>query len=225
MLVAAQLVLSGTLAWAQPVKTAQVSVVQALLSLQFNAGGAQAPPAQMSGPVHALLSLQAAALATCAQPVTALQLSLVQPFKSSQFSAAPGLQTLPLQASPTVQTLLSALQARPLAPAPLYWHAPLFTLQLSMVQGLLSLHTVSAPLTQAPALQTSATVQALPSLHAAELLTWMQPETASHASLVQVLPSSQFNGAPATQLVPLQTSGLVHTLLSALQAPPPLMPA
>jgi len=223
MLVGPQLVLSRTLTWLQPVKLLQLSMVQALLSSQLKGTGAQTPPAQVSGPVHALPSLHGLLFAVCEQPVTGEQLSSVQAFKSLQLSAAPGVQTPALQTSAVVHTLPSASHNTPLAAPPLKTQAPVSVLQLSAVQGLLSLHTVNAPLTQAPTLQTSPVVQALPSLQPVEFATCVQPNVASQASLVQALPSSQFKAAPALQFTPLHTSGLVQTLLSALQGPPGLI--
>ncbi len=210
--------------WVQPVTALQPSNVHGLISSQFSAGPLQLPPLQVSGPVQLLPSLHALLLAACAHPPNGEQLSSVHALRSSQFNAAPGLQTPVLHVSPTLQTLPSASQDAPLAAAPLNTQAPVNTLQLSIVQTLPSLHTATAPLVQAPALHTSPAVHALPSLHALPLLVCVQPTTESQASLVQELPSSQFNTAPALQFTPLHTSGLVQTLLSALQGPPGLMP-
>ena len=52
-------------------------------------------------------------------------------------------------------------------------------LQLSVVQGLLSLHTVAVPDLQVELLQTSLTVHALPSVQDAVLATCVQPLTGS----------------------------------------------
>ncbi len=141
---AAQAVPLATLACAQPVPALQVSVVQTFVSSQLSVGGAQTPPAQRSGPVHALLSLHAAVLAVLAQPVSALQVSVVQTLVSLQFSAAPAVHTPAWQLSFTVQTLVSALHAVALATG-VKAHAPDVLSQASDVHVLPSLHTVAAP--------------------------------------------------------------------------------
>ena len=58
----------------------------------------------------------------------------------------------------------------------LVWTQPELGLQLSSVQGLPSLQLGGGPPTQAPPLQVSSVVQALPSLHVLLLLVWTQPE-------------------------------------------------
>ncbi len=74
---------------------------------------------------------------------------------------------------------------------------PALVSQLSVVQGLLSSHSVALPATHLPVAQVSPTVQALPSLHLAILLTWLHfAPTGSHVSPVQALPSSQVAAAP-----------------------------
>jgi len=107
--------------------------------------------------------------------------------------------------------------------APSNTHAPVPVLQLSEVQGLLSVQTVPAPETQAPLLHTSPTVQALPSVHTLPLLVCVHPVVALQASLVQALPSSQLSAGPGLQMPAVQASVVVHTLLSALQGRPELM--
>src|SRR5439155_1087463 len=69
-----------------------------------------------------------------------------------------------------------------------------------------------APPVQAPPLQVSLVVQALPSLQGAVLLTWTQPVEGLQVSSVQTLPSSQEGAGPPTQRPPLQVSLVVHVL-------------
>jgi hypothetical protein len=96
----------------QPVAGAQVSFVQALLSLQTVA----APPVQVPAPLHLSLvvqafpSSQAAVLFVWMQPLPAEQVSVVHTLPSSQLVAAPPLQepvashlSLVVQASPSLQ--------------------------------------------------------------------------------------------------------------------------
>ncbi len=69
---------------------------------------------QLSPTVQALSSaLHGAVLAVCTHPVTASQLSLVQPFLSSQSDFAPAKHVPAEQLSPTVQIELSALHVAP----------------------------------------------------------------------------------------------------------------
>ena len=119
-----------------------------------------------------------------------------------------------------MQTEPSASQDAPLAPPPLNTHVPVSVLHESTVQALPSLQTVAGPETHAPPLHLSPLVQALPSLQLLVLAVCVQPVVGLQESLVQALPSSQLMAAPATQFAPVQTSGLVHTLLSALQICP-----
>ncbi len=217
-LVGPQLVLSSNATCLQPTEGSQESVVHGLASSQFTAAGEHTPPEHTSGPVHALLSLHGALLAECPHPVAGLQLSEVQALASSQFSPVPALHTPLAQASPTVHTLPSASQAAPFRAA--NTHTPLEVLQLSVVQRLLSLHTVAGPDTHAPVWHLSPLVQALPSEQFAVLFTCLQPATESQLSLVQALPSSQLSVGPAVQSPVLQVSVVVHTLPSASQPLP-----
>ena len=93
-----------------PLVGLQVSVVQAMPSLQLSGGPpTQLPPLQVSFVVHALPSLQGALLLVCWQvPDGAEQVSSVQGLPSSQFLATPGMQLPPLQLSPIVQPLASS---------------------------------------------------------------------------------------------------------------------
>jgi hypothetical protein len=72
---------------------------------------------------------------------------------------------------------------------------PVAGLQLSVVQGLLSLHTIETP-RHTPPPQVSAEVQAFPSLHANVLLVKTHPVAGLHASSVHTLPSLQTTAVP-----------------------------
>jgi hypothetical protein len=75
----------------QPDAGLQVSVVQALLSLQTTGTpGRQAPPPQVSPVVQALPSLHGLVLLVKTQPVAGLQVSVVHALLSLQTVAAPG---------------------------------------------------------------------------------------------------------------------------------------
>ena len=133
----------------------------------------------------------------------------------------PPLTQLPLaHTSPTVQTLPSSQPA-----VLLLCTQPLVGSQLSVVHGLLSsqvtLTSIAVP-TQALALQTSAVVHALLSLHGSLLAVCTQPLTASHESVVQPLLSLQLTALPAVHTPLTHESPLVHTVPSASQGPPSL---
>ncbi len=146
-----------------PLLTSQVSVVHVLLSLQTLVVPTQTPVWQASLVVHALPSVQTVPLTTAAKtqlPVTTSQVSAVQALLSLHTLAVP--RQLPFwQTSPLVHALPS-LQAAPLARA-VKAQLPLTASQLSVVQALLSLHTLAVP-AQVPLLQMSLAVQATPSL-------------------------------------------------------------
>ena len=147
-----------------PVLTSQVSVVQALLSLQVLAVPPHLPVVQVSGLVQALPSLQvvpSVALANKQLPVPVSHESLVQPLPSLQTLAVPP-QLPAVQMSLAVQALPS-LQALPSA-SPMFLQLPVVGAQLSDVQALLSLQFLAVP-AQRPALHASPAVQASPSLH------------------------------------------------------------
>ena len=97
---------------------------------------------------------------------------------------------------------------------------PLTGSQLSVVQGLLSLHTVPTPAMHAFWLQPSPTVHGLPSLHGLALATCTQPPLGSHESSLHGLPSSHTSAAPWLHAPFLQVSLVVHTLPSASHALP-----
>ena len=208
----------------QPVATLHASFVHALPSLQDTVGSIavplQAPAAHASLLVHALPSSQASVFGAYRQPVAGLQLSVVHKLPSLQTSAVPR-QEPPLHVSPWLHAL-PTLQAEVLL---VNTQAPVAKLQLSVVQELLSLHTVAAPAAQAPLAHASPTVHGLPSLHGELFGTWLHPVLAPQASLVHGLPSSQFRFAPALHTPPMHASPTVHTLPSASQDLPSLMAA
>jgi hypothetical protein len=79
-----------------PVTALQVSVVQALPSLQLGAvPGVQMPTWQVSRPLQTVPSLQDVPSATVVfwQPLTALQVSVVQTLPSLQLGGVPAVQT------------------------------------------------------------------------------------------------------------------------------------
>jgi glyoxylate utilization-related uncharacterized protein len=202
------------LVWVQPVAGLQASFVHTLPSLQLStAPPVQEPPLQTSLSVQALPSLQEAALLVCTQPLTGLQLSSVQPLPSAQLGGGPPSHAPPLHVSLVVHALVS-LHAAVL----LVWTQPLAGLQPSSVQPLPSLQLGGAPPTQAPAPHASLVVQALPSLHSAVLLVWVQPVAGLQASFVHTLPSLQFGGGPPTHVPPLQVSPSVQALPSLQEA-------
>ena len=179
---------SGTVAFLQPLTAWQESTVQALASSQFLAApGTQAPDLQASLTVQTLLSVQPTVLLTCAQPVSFLQLSSVQPLPSLQASLPAATQAPPLQPSPVVQ-------ASPSVQAALFagYLQPATASQVSSVQTLPSEQARAAPGVQLEFLQMSLTVHLLLSLQDALLAACLQPVLLSHESLVQLLPSSQF---------------------------------
>jgi len=81
------------------------------------------------------------------------------------------------------------------------------------VQRLPSLQVIAAFTQPVAGLQESA-VQALLSLHVAEISACTQPVAESQESDVQALPSLQFKADPGTQTPPEQVSFTVQTLLS-----------
>ncbi len=177
----------------------------------------QTPVLQTSAVVQALPSLHAVLLATlvCRQPLTLSQLSVVQLLLSSQLMTAPLLHRPVLQVSPEVQALPSS-QEPPSARAACM--QPLTLSQLSVVHALASLQFKAPPGLHNPPAQVSPVVQALPSLHAAVLLLWVQPSLASQASFVHGLLSSQLTTDPL-QVPVVQTSLAVQAVPSSQPVP------
>src|SRR5213078_4013955 len=88
-------------------------------------------------------------------------------------------------------------------------------LQVSLVvQALPSSQEGAGPPTHRPPLQASFVVHMLPSLQGAALLVCTQPVAWLQPSSVQGFPSSQLGVAPPTQFPPLQASLVVHALPS-----------
>jgi hypothetical protein len=134
----------------QPVKALQLSVVQALLSLQLSGAPAvQVPAWQVSAPLHTVLSAHDVPLATgvLTHPEAGLQVSVVQTLESLQSGGAPFVQeplwqvSAPSQASPSVQEV-------PLAT--FVCAQPVVGLQESVVQTLESLQLSAVPAVQVP---------------------------------------------------------------------------
>jgi hypothetical protein len=202
----------------QPVKALQLSVVQALLSLQLSGAPAvQVPAWQVSAPLHTVLSAHDVPLATAVltQPEVGLQVSVVQTLESLQLRGVPAVQVPLWQVSAPLHTLVSA-QAVPSGRAVLA--QPVVTLHESVVQTLESSQLRGVPALQMPLWQVSSPLQTLPSLHAVPFSTGvlLQPKVGLQESVVQTLESLQLSGEPAAQVplwqvsVPLQTLPSLH---------------
>jgi hypothetical protein len=174
----------------QPLVGSQKSKVHGLLSWQATVAPLHKPPVQVSLEVQALLSVQLPVLSAKVQPVWALQPSSVHTLPSAQGNAAPGWHTLLAQLSPTVHRLPSSQEPETAAKL-----QPVVGLQLSAVQGLLSLQLTGVP-TQPPPLQVSLLVHAEASLQVAVLAVNWQPLLVSQLSVVQGLLSPQANAVP-----------------------------
>jgi hypothetical protein len=125
-------------------------VVQTLESLQLGAVPAvQVPLWQVSAPLQVLPSLHAVPLVTLvlAQPVVALQVSVVQTLESLQLRAVPAVQVPLWQVSAPLHTVLSG-HAVPFSTAG-FWQ-PKVGLQESLVQTLESLQLSAVPAVQVP---------------------------------------------------------------------------
>ena len=178
--------------WAHPVWGSQLSVVHGLLSLQSAAvPGRHAPNAQASPVVQTFPSSHAFALLAKTHPVAGLQLSVVHRLASSHVTGTPA-QAPAAQVSPAVHAFPS------LHPLALFVKTqPATGSHVSVVQTLLSPHTFGPPGWQAPPAQTSPTVHVFPSEQTLVLLALTQPVAVSQESVVQMLPSLQFNAVPA----------------------------
>ena len=122
----------------------------------------------------------------------------MQTLSSLQTIAELPLQVAPAQVSPKVHKLPSS-QLPPVA----LWTQPLGLTQLSVVQGLPSSQLVGLPGLQVPSAQVSPLVQALPSLHALRLLSWLQPLVGEQKSSVHTWPSLQSTGKEPSAQLPL----------------------
>ena len=194
----------------QPVAALQLSLVQALLSLQVVSAPGMHEPAEHASPtVQTFPSLHAAVLLVNTQPLVESHASEVHGLPSLQMAAAPLTHAPAAQASPTVHALPSE---QPIVL--LTWAQPPAALQESVVHGLPSSQLMAAPGMQPPPEHTSPLVHALLSEHASVLFVFTQPVAGEHASSVQRLPSLHVNSAPDWQLPPLHASPLVQALLS-----------
>jgi hypothetical protein len=198
------------LAWKQPVAGAQKSSVQPLLSLQLSGEPpTQAPPEQVSFVVQAFPSSHEALLFTVWQPWIGSQVSSVQTLPSLQTGGGPPTHA-PLEQVSFVVQALPSLQEETLFT---FVH-PVAVLHESLVQTFPSSQLGGGPPTQDPSEHMSPVVHAFPSSHGLALLVFVQPIAESQASIVQMLPSSQFGGAPPTHEPPEQTSSVVQAFPS-----------
>lgn len=126
----------------QPCTGWQASVVQGLLSSQASCEpGLQVPAwVQTSPVVQAVPSLHGNRLGVLTQPPEGSQVSVVHGLASSHCAGASGLQMPPVHASPVVQLLPSSQGKLLFTKA-----HPAVESQLSLVQGLPSLHTSALP--------------------------------------------------------------------------------
>jgi hypothetical protein len=205
----------------QPVTALQVSFVQTFESLQLSAvPPVQEPLWQVSSPLQTLLSVHVEPFGrgVLAQPVSALQLSVVQTLLSLQLSGEPAVQVPAWQVSSPLQTVPSA-HGLPLATG--FVKHPMIGSQLSVVQTLPSLQPSTVPAVQAPLWQVSPPLQRLPSGQGVPLLTGdaVQPKAASQLSAVHALPSLQSSGEPAPHTPLWQLSSPLHTLPSSQEVP------
>jgi hypothetical protein len=210
-----------TALFVHPKTGSQASVVHTLLSLQLMAvPGVHVPLWQVSVPLHTLLSRHDVPLRTAVftQPVTALQVSVVQTLLSLQLRAVPAVQLPAWQLSAPLQTVPSR-QGVPLATG--VFEQPKTGLQESVVQTLLSLQLSAVPAVHTPAWQLSAPLQTLPSRHAVPLSTAVlpQPVTGLQASVVQTLPSLQLSAVPGVHAPLWHVSAPLQTLPSEHAVP------
>ena len=153
-----------------------------------------------------------------AQPVVALQVSVVQTLPSLQLRAEPAVQVPPWQVSAPLQALPSG-HAVPLSTGVLL--QPNVALQASVVQTLESLQLRGVPAVQVPLWQDSAPLHTLASRHGVPFSTGVlaQPLVALQVSVVQTLESLQLRGVPAVQTPARQVSAPLHTVLSGHAVP------
>jgi hypothetical protein len=205
----------------QPLTGVQVSVVQALASLQLSAVPAvQVPLWQLSVPLQTLASAHEVPFnaGACSQPKTELQVSVVQGLASLQLRAVPAVQNPDWQVSVPSQTSASA-HGVPLGTGVAV--QPATGLQPSVVHGFASLQVRAVPAVQVPLWQVSAPLQTLASLHGVPFATEVvvQPKMGSQLSVVQGLPSLQLSAVPAVQAPLWHVSAPLHTLPSLHEVP------
>ena len=147
---------------------------------------------------------------TNVQPPPPLHLSTVHGLPSSHTTTAPPLHLLFVHFSPVVQGLLSSQVVCG------EWEQPVVKLHLSLVHGLSSAQVGPVP-RQARFVHLSLVVHGFSSSHALPslLATCLQASLGSHVSLVQALPSSQFNFKVELHTPPTHCSVIVHTLPSS----------
>src|SRR2546422_309168 len=128
----------------------------------------------------------------------------------SVVGASPPTQVPPEHASFVVHALPSLQEA-----VLCVWTPAVAGMQVSSVQGLLSLQLGAGPPTQVPPEHASFVVHALPSLHGAVLFACAQPLAGLQESSVQGLPSSQVGGGPPVHTPPEHASFVVQALPSS----------
>jgi hypothetical protein len=150
-----------------------------------------------------------------AQPLTGLQLSVVQTLLSLQLSAVPAAHVPLWQVSAPLQTVPSRHDV-PLAT--FVCEQPKTGSQASVVQTFESLQLRAVPAVQVPPWQVSAPLQMLVSAHAVPLRTGvlLHPVTGLQLSVVHTLLSLQLSAVPPAHepfwqvSAPLQTLASVH---------------
>lgn len=196
--------------WWQPSAAMQVSMVHGRPSAQFCcAPDRHDPPWQPSPTVHALLSVQVAELAKCAQPKAPSQASSVHGLPSAQFAAPPGTHAPPEHVSPTVHALPSVHPAV----VGTFLH-PSAASHESVVHALLSAQSFGLPPVQIAFQHVSPAVHALPSSQPPLCARWVQPIWPLQPSNVHGLPSSQPIAVPLAHDPARHVSAVVHTLPS-----------
>ena len=178
---------ASTGALTQPRPGVQLSAVHVLASSHGSeAPGTQMPPPHASPTVQTSPSSHGPLVLTNAQPVPALQLSMVHGLPSSHGVVAPGRQVPaahrsgPVQALPSVHVLALGAKTHPVALS-----------QESLVQTSLSSQVMVAPGWHAAFTHRSSAVHASLSVQVPELARLAQPLPGSHVSLVHTLPSLQ----------------------------------
>ncbi len=137
--------------------------------------------------------------------------SVLSPSRNHGRAVAPSHR--PALHVPSVWQSLASPQALP-SLLPAVNTQPFLASQLSVVQGSASSHTRTVPPWQTPDAHLVPMVQRLPSVQALLLKLYSQPLNLWHESLVHELPSLQLMPLPTHDLVPVQTSPVVHLLLS-----------
>jgi hypothetical protein len=193
--------------WVQPAAKSHVSSVQGLASSQLcGPPGVHAPFAHVSATVHTLPSEHGALLLLLLQPL-ASHVSVVHGLPSSHGAGLVAWHTPAWHASPVVQ-----LEPSSHGPVAMVLVQPTAGSHASRVHALASSQFMALPGAQTAALQTSASVQLLPSEHGAPLSKCWQPTLAVQVSSVQAMPSSQLTGTKPPQAPPVHVSPTVQAL-------------